>query len=280
MNPDKQQEGTLCSAIVIGNGACTSLCDLAAHNGSSFSEPGCFALTTVSSSFYSVSSIFLFFAVLCARNSIKGQEGTVCWLISLQRCESLPLSRLNPPMITFPVGLFRHPDTRGLPGSSCLNEEPQAQWTESLFHNQLTTIPHVWCQWTALSILGSWLRNCKQQSFHEQCFPAEAPEKTKVRWCERAPPLPVPRTTLQIHDSSCLSWNYQSAWKMLLWKSTVTKDLIPKATKVLPNNKTDHSSVREQLSSLYSRGRSTNDPAYHWKKGVHSMSDSFRHGQC
>lgn len=109
-------------------------------------------------------------------------------------------------------------------------------------------------------------RNCKRQRFHEQCFPAEVPEKTKVRSRERAPPLPVPRTTLQIHDFSCLSWNYQRAWKMLLWKSTVTKDLIPKATKVLPNNKTDHSSVREQLSSLYSRGRSTNDPAYHWKK--------------
>ena len=85
-----------------------------------------------------------------------GQERTDL-LISLLQFECLPLSRLNPPMITFPTVLFRHSDTRGLPGSSCLNEEPQAQWTESLFHNQLTTIPHVWCQWTALSILGNWL---------------------------------------------------------------------------------------------------------------------------
>lgn len=112
-------------------------------------------------------------------------------------------------MITFPTVLFRHPDTRGLPGSSCLNEEPQAQWTESLFHNQLTTIPHVWCQWATLSILGNWFTPAQIQEtangrVHERCFPAEVPEKTKVRLCGRAPPAPVPGTTLRLYYSSFL----------------------------------------------------------------------------
>lgn len=101
-------------------------------------------------------------------------------------------------MITFPTVLFRHPDTRGLPGSSCLNEEPQAQWTENLFHNQLRTIPYVWCQWTALSILGDWLtpaqiqetandRACMSDGFRQRGL-----WKTKVRLCGWAPPPPVP----------------------------------------------------------------------------------------
>lgn len=44
-------------------------------------------------------------------------------------------------------------------------------------------------------------RNCKQQSFHGRWFPAEVPEKTKVRLCGRAPPAPVPGTTLLLNYS-------------------------------------------------------------------------------
>lgn len=53
-------------------------------------------------------------------------------------------------------------------------------------------------------------RNCKRQIFHERWFPAEVPEKTKVRLCGRAPPPPVPGTTLLLYYSSFLLLKLQA----------------------------------------------------------------------
>lgn len=133
-------------------------------------------------------------------------------------------------MITFPAVLFRHPDTRGLPGSSCLNEEPWAQWTESLFHNQLTTIPHVWCQWTALSILGNWLTQVQIQQaaglpwvmvfwWNAWENQGEAVWKGSSSTCPSSYLITFP----------LWSWNHQKACKgyskNLYWEWKITKDM-------------------------------------------------------
>lgn len=93
-------------------------------------------------------------------------------------------------------------------------------------------------------------RNCKRQRFHERWFPAEVPEKPKVRVCGRAPPPPVPGTTLLLYYSSFLDFKITSTpvkgyCKSLLREPKITKDMniatlvfpslfIPKATRVLP----------------------------------------------
>lgn len=127
-----------------------------------------------------------------------------------QQHESPPLSTLNLSMITFHAVLFKLPDTSGLPGSSCLNEEPRAQWTESLFHNQQTNIPHFWCQCTALSILGNWLtpamigENANSRASMRDGFLLRCLRKAKVRLCGRGPPPLVPGLTLLLYYSSFL----------------------------------------------------------------------------
>lgn len=172
--------------------------------------------------------------------------------------ESPPLTSVKPPMITFCAVLFRQPDSSRLPGSSCLNEEPRAQRTESLFHNQLTTIAYFWCQWVALSILGVWLT------------PARQKKKKKTQTAE------LSCATVSCRRWGCVGgvvllrlshwWHYtvilpflsnlkitsepaESYCKNLLWEPKITKDVntrllrffssssslfVPKATRVQP----------------------------------------------
>lgn len=166
------------------------------HGGSFYLHRSLLSSSVISS--YLSSWFLLFFYVKQDEGAEVPREPT------FNECKSAKV-------ITFCAVLFRHPDSSRLPGSSCLNEETTAQWTESLFHNQLTTIAYFWCQWLALSILGVWLTPAKaeekrkQPSLHVRRFPAEVPQKSKVRLCGRGCPPPlVPVMTLPLYYSSCL----------------------------------------------------------------------------
>lgn len=86
--------------------------------------------------------------------------------------------------------------------SGSMNREPLSQSTD----NYSPRLMSMDCPQHSEELTHSTpaIRSHKWQSLREWWFPAEVPEKTKVRLCGRKPPLPVPGMTLFLYYFSLL----------------------------------------------------------------------------